>query len=62
MTGLADVEHAAGVAVEAVLDHGDVDVDDVARLEHLVAGNAVADLVLTEVQMTSETAQPAARS
>ena len=40
---LADVEHAAGVAVKAVLDHGDVDVDDVAGLEPLVAGNAVAD-------------------
>ncbi len=30
--GLADAEHAAGVAVEAVLDDGDVDVDDVAGL------------------------------
>ncbi len=28
---LADEVHAAGVAVKAVLDHRDVDVDDVAR-------------------------------
>ena len=39
---LADVEHAAGVAVEAVLDDGDVDVDDVAGLQSLVARHAVA--------------------
>src|SRR6185437_10223463 len=39
----ADVEHPAGVAVEAVLDHRDVDVDDVAGLEHFVARDAVAD-------------------
>ena len=39
---LADVEHAARVAVEAVLDHGDVDVDDVAVLQLLVARDAVA--------------------
>ncbi len=38
-----DEEHAAGVAVKAVLDDGDVDVDDVAGLEPLVAGDAVAD-------------------
>src|SRR5690606_38187114 len=43
---LADAIHAAGIAVEAVLDDGDVDVEDVAGLEHLVAGNAVADLVV----------------
>ena len=42
----ADVEHAARVAVEAVLDHGDVDVDDVAGLQLLVAGDAVADDVV----------------
>jgi len=35
--------HAAGVAVPAVFDHGDVDVDDVAALERLVVGDAVAD-------------------
>src|SRR5438034_7237581 len=38
----ADVEHAARVSVKAVLDHGDVDVDDVARLELLVTRDAVA--------------------
>ena len=43
---LADVEHAAGVAVVAVLDDGDVDVQDVARLEHPLARDAVADLVV----------------
>src|SRR3954466_7105497 len=43
---LAHVEHAARVAVPAVLDDGDVDVDDVSRAQDLVAGNAVADLVV----------------
>ena len=43
---LADIEHPAGVAVEAVLDHCDVDVDHVARLELLVARNSVADDVI----------------
>ncbi len=40
---LADAVHAAGVAVPAVDDHGDVDVDDVALAQRLVAGDAVAD-------------------
>src|SRR5690606_16632657 len=45
--GLAHVVHAAGVAVPAILDHGDVDVEDVAVLEDLArAGNAVADDVV----------------
>src|SRR5690606_34374002 len=45
--GLAHVVHAAGVAVPAVLDHGDVDVDDVAVLQDLArAGDAVADDVV----------------
>jgi hypothetical protein len=44
---LADQEHAAVVAVETVLgDDGDVDVDRVAVLEHLVARDAVADHVV----------------
>src|SRR5688572_10660135 len=43
---LADIEHAARVAVKAVLDHGDVDVEDVAGLENPVAGDAMADLVV----------------
>src|SRR6266705_2955608 len=42
----ADVVHAAGIAVKTVLDHGDVDVQDVARLEHALPRNAVADLVV----------------
>ena len=42
----ADDEHPAGVAVPAVLDDGDVDVDDVAVLERPVVRDAVADLVV----------------
>ena len=42
----ADDEHAAGVAVPAVLDDGDVDVDDVAVLQRPIVRNAVADLVV----------------
>src|SRR5204862_4104509 len=42
----ADVEHAARIAVPAVLDHGDVDVDDVAGLQLLVARNAMANDVV----------------
>src|SRR6266436_607449 len=38
--------HPAGVAVPAVEDEGDVDVDDVALLERLLARNAVADHVI----------------
>src|SRR5699024_9429199 len=44
--GLAHVIHAAGVAVPAVLDHGDVDIDDVAVLEHLRPRDPVADDVV----------------
>src|SRR5690606_4232922 len=44
--GVADDEHAAGIPVPAVLDHGDIDVEDVALLEELVVRNAVADLVV----------------
>ncbi len=43
----ADVVHAAGITVPAILDHGDIDVDDVAVLEDLgVTGDAVADHVV----------------
>src|SRR5690606_8034562 len=43
----AGVVHAAGVAVPAVLDHGDVDVDDVAVLQDLgFARDAMADDVV----------------
>ena len=44
--GVANHEHLAGIAVIAVLDDGDVDVDDVAVLQPLVAWNAVADLMV----------------
>jgi len=40
---LADEEHLAGVAVEAILDDRDVDIHGVAPLQHLVARDAVAD-------------------
>jgi hypothetical protein len=43
---LAHVEHAAGVAVPAVLDDRDVDIDDIALLQPALAGNAVADDVV----------------
>jgi len=52
---LADIEHAAGVAVVAVLDHRDVDVDRCRRSQHPVAGDAVADLMVTECRSTSGT-------
>src|SRR5690606_40605472 len=43
---LADHEHPAGVAVVAVLDHGDVDIEDVAILQWLVIRDAMADHVV----------------
>ena len=43
---LAHHEHAAGVAVPAVFDDGDVDIDDIALFQRLVIGNAMADLVV----------------
>ena len=36
-------EHAAGVAMPAIDQRGDVDIDDVAILEPIVAGDAMAD-------------------
>src|SRR5262249_8398876 len=42
----ANAEHATRIAVIAVLDHRDVDVDDVAVLEPLVAGYAVTNNVV----------------
>ena len=42
----ADQEHFTGVAVVAVFDDGDVDVDDIAVFETSVAGNAVAYLMI----------------
>jgi len=43
---VADTEHLAGIAVVAVLDDGDVNVDNVATLELLVAGYAMANLMI----------------
>ena len=43
---IADQKHPAGIAVPAINDHGNVDVDDVAVLECLVGWNAVADDVV----------------
>src|SRR5574337_1271280 len=43
---VADDEHPAAVAMPAVLDHRDVDVDDVALAQRLVVRDAVADLVV----------------
>src|SRR3982751_509720 len=43
---LADVIHAARVAVITIADHGDVDVDDVARLEDLLVRDAMANDVI----------------
>ena len=44
--GLANEIHLAGVAVIAILDHGDIDIEDVALLQHFVARNAVAHHVI----------------
>ncbi len=44
--GLAHDEHGGGVAVVAILDDGDVQVDDVPFPQLLVVGNAVADHVV----------------
>src|SRR5690606_32532654 len=41
--GFPDIEHAAGVTEPAVLDDGDIDIHDVAVLQDLVSGDAVAD-------------------
>src|SRR5690606_29055751 len=43
---LPDEEHAAGVAVKAVFDDRDVDVQDVAAFQHAIARNAVTDDVV----------------
>jgi hypothetical protein len=43
---LADLEHAAAVAVVTVADYGDVEIDDVAVLELTVAGNAMTYLMV----------------
>ncbi len=44
---LADLHHDAGVAVVFVLDHGDIDIDDIAVFQFVgVRGDAVADHVV----------------
>ena len=43
---VAHDEHAAGVAMPAILDDGYVDVDDVALFERFFVRNAVANLVI----------------
>src|SRR5262249_4507059 len=43
---LTDEIHAAGVAMEAIADHRDVDIDDVAGLQPLVVRDAVTDHVI----------------
>src|SRR5690606_7230306 len=46
-TGRADEVHAAGIAIPAVLDDGDVDIDDVALPQNLPrCGDAVTDDVV----------------
>jgi hypothetical protein len=44
--GLADLKHAAAVAMVAVADHRHIDVDDVAVLQLPITGDAMADLVV----------------
>src|SRR3990172_8422993 len=43
---LAHEKHAAGVSVKSVLDHGHVDVNDVALFQALFARYAVTNLVI----------------
>ena len=43
---LANGKHPARVAIPAILNHRDVQIDDIALFELLVAGNAMADLVI----------------
>ena len=55
--GLADQIHAAGVAVPAVDNRGHVDIDDIALVQFLVAGDAVAhDMVDRGAAAVGETA------
>ena len=44
--GVPDEVHAAGIAMEAVADDRDVDIDDVAALQALIARDAVAHHVV----------------
>src|SRR6056300_167251 len=43
----ADTEHLAGIAMKAIFDYGDVDIDYISRLQDFaVAGNAVTNHVI----------------
>src|SRR6266481_1488423 len=42
----ADIKHAAAVAVIAVFDDSDVQIDNVAVFQHFVAGNTVTHLMI----------------
>src|SRR5690606_28651072 len=41
-----DTEHAAGIAIPAIFDDGDINIEDIARLEFLFPRNPVADHVV----------------
>ena len=43
---IANLEHSTGIAVIAVFDCCDIKINDVAILELLVSGNAMADLMV----------------
>jgi len=47
---LADEVHAAGIAVVAILDDRDVDIEDVAALETPLIRDAVTDHMIDRVQ------------
>lgn len=40
------MEHAAGITVITILDYGDIDIKDIASLEHFISRDAMADLVV----------------
>ena len=44
--GFADNEHATGVTMPAIFDHGDVNVDNVALFQGFVVGDAMANLMV----------------
>ena len=51
MLGLPTKKHPAGVAVVAVLDHGDVDIYRIAGFKALIPRDSVANDVIHEVQI-----------
>ena len=46
LRSIADDEHLAGIPMETILDHGDINIDDIAIFQFLVPGYAVTDLVV----------------